>query len=162
MIASSGLHSLWVIFVRRIDARRSSGAGLFERFFTSCAVRPDWLRSSQKRNGLAGGSPCKGSALSRERFLVLQGRAAWNCEWWPGWRARGQVGLNAGPRFAEITAGSEFCNQQIVTGAEELGNPRASCLRRRGLVAAGAIGRLHYCGFRFFVPLETRSLRRRM
>jgi hypothetical protein len=35
--------------------------------------------------------------------------------------ARGQAGLNAGPRFADIAPGPEFPNQQIVTGAEERG-----------------------------------------
>jgi hypothetical protein len=34
-----------------------------------------------------------------------------------GFGARGQAGPNAGPRFAAITPGSEFCNQQIVTAA---------------------------------------------
>jgi len=51
----------------------------------------------------------------------MQGGAAYNCEWWQGFGARGQAGLNAGPGFAEITPGSEFCNQQIVTAAEERG-----------------------------------------
>jgi hypothetical protein len=34
--------------------------------------------------------------------------------------ARGQAGLNAGPRFADIAPGPEF-PKQIVTGAEERG-----------------------------------------
>jgi hypothetical protein len=46
--------------------------------------------------------------------------SVWDCECWHGLRA-GKAGLNAGPRFAEITPDSEFCNQQIFTAAEELG-----------------------------------------
>ena len=29
---------------------------------------------------------------SREDFLVSQGRAAWNCEWWQGWRVLARAG----------------------------------------------------------------------
>ena len=40
-------------------------------------------------------------------FLILQGRAAFGiAEWWA--RVARGAGLNAGPRFAEITLGSEF------------------------------------------------------
>jgi len=35
--------------------------------------------------------------------------------------ARGQAGLNAGARFAEITPRSGIRNQQIVTAAEKRG-----------------------------------------
>ena len=70
------------------------------------------------------------------KILGIAGRrAAWNCEWWQGWRA-GAGGLNAGPRFAEATPASEFAIRSSPPW-KSVGNPRASCLGDRGLLAAG-------------------------
>jgi hypothetical protein len=65
-------------------------------------------------------------------FLVLQGRAAFGIV--NGGRvfdARGQAGLNAGPRFAEITPGPEFQSAHRSAPRKSVGNPRVSS-RHRG------------------------------
>jgi len=62
------------------------------------------------------------AAKEQGAFSIMQGGAAYKLRMVGRVLARaGKAGLNAGPRFAEITPGSEFCNQQIVTAAEERG-----------------------------------------
>lgn len=62
-----------------------------------------------------------------------------------GFGARRARGLNAEPKFAEITPGSEAAISGSSPPRKSVGNPRAHAWGIEELVVAGGIGRLH-CG----------------